>query len=43
MSWPADPEMARQLMVNAKMRRTGICGATETVLIDSAYPREAPR
>ena len=33
----ADPTMAQQLVVNAKMRRTGICGATETVLIDSAY------
>ncbi|MEQ6332765.1 glutamate-5-semialdehyde dehydrogenase [Sphingobium sp. MK2] len=33
----ADPAMAQQLVVNAKMRRTGICGATETVLIDSAY------
>jgi len=30
----ADLDMARQLVVNAKMRRTGICGATETVLID---------
>ncbi len=33
----ADPAMAQQLVVNAKMRRTGICGATETVLIDRAY------
>lgn len=32
----ADPEMARQVVVNAKMRRTGICGATETMLIDRA-------
>ncbi len=30
----ADPAMARRLVVNAKMRRTGICGATETLLID---------
>jgi len=30
----ADPEMARQLVLNAKMRRTGICGATETLLVD---------
>jgi len=30
----ADPEMARDIVVNAKMRRTGICGATETVLVD---------
>jgi len=30
----AAPEMARDIVVNAKMRRTGICGATETLLID---------
>lgn len=30
----ADPEMAREVAVNAKMRRTGICGATETLLVD---------
>ena len=30
----ADLEMARALVLNAKMRRTGICGATETLLID---------
>ena len=33
----ADPDMALKLVVNAKMRRTGICGATETVLIDRAF------
>jgi glutamate-5-semialdehyde dehydrogenase len=32
----ADPEMARKIVLNAKMRRTGICGATETLLIDRA-------
>ncbi len=32
----ADLEMARRLVVNAKMRRTGICGATEAVLVDRA-------
>ena len=32
----ADPAMARSLVANAKMRRTGICGATETLLIDAA-------
>lgn len=32
----ADLDMARRIVVNAKMRRTGICGATETVLIDKA-------
>ncbi|MCW9040064.1 MAG: glutamate-5-semialdehyde dehydrogenase [Rhodospirillales bacterium] len=31
----ADPDMARRVVLNAKMRRTGICGATETVLVDS--------
>ena len=33
----ADPAMAQTLVVNAKMRRTGVCGSTETVLIDRAY------
>ena len=32
----ADFEMARQVLANAKMRRTGVCGATETLLIDAA-------
>ena len=32
----ADPEKALQICLNAKLRRTGICGATETVLIDQA-------
>ena len=32
----ADPTMARKIVVNAKMRRTGICGATETLLVDQA-------
>lgn len=31
----ADPEMARRILADAKMRRTGICGATETLLIDA--------
>ena len=30
----ANPRMARDIVVNAKMRRTGICGATETLLVD---------
>ena len=30
----ADPMMARDVVLNAKMRRTGICGSTETILID---------
>ncbi len=32
----ANPAMARAVVANAKMRRTGICGATETLLIDAA-------
>jgi len=32
----ADPIMARDIVLNAKMRRTGICGAAETILIDRA-------
>lgn len=34
----ADPEMARAIALNAKMRRTGICGAMETLLLDTAFP-----
>jgi glutamate-5-semialdehyde dehydrogenase len=30
----ADLDMAREIVVNAKMRRTGICGAAETLLVD---------
>ena len=30
----ADPQEAAKIAVNAKMRRTGICGAAETLLID---------
>lgn len=32
----ADVKMATDIVVNAKMRRTGICGAAETLLIDKA-------
>ncbi len=32
----ADAEMARDIVLNAKMRRTGICGAAETILVDRA-------
>jgi glutamate-5-semialdehyde dehydrogenase len=32
----ADFAMARRLLANAKMRRTGVCGATETLLLDRA-------
>jgi glutamate-5-semialdehyde dehydrogenase len=32
----ADLTMARNIVVNAKMRRTGVCGSAETLLIDKA-------
>ena len=32
----ADPDKARAIVLNAKMRRTSVCGATETLLIDRA-------
>lgn len=32
----ADAQMAKEVTLNAKMRRTGICGATESLLIDAA-------
>jgi glutamate-5-semialdehyde dehydrogenase len=35
----ADLAMAKAIVVNAKMRRTGVCGATETLLIDKAAPQ----
>lgn len=38
----ADPAMAVSIALNAKLRRTGICGSMETLLIDSAYPAPAP-
>ncbi|WP_419956671.1 glutamate-5-semialdehyde dehydrogenase [Novosphingobium rhizovicinum] len=34
----ADPDMARAIARNAKMRRTGICGAMETLLLDAKFP-----
>ena len=34
----ADAAMAEAITVNAKMRRTGVCGAMETLLIDRDYP-----
>ncbi|GEO00192.1 gamma-glutamyl phosphate reductase [Novosphingobium sediminis] len=33
----ADPAMARDIALNAKMRRTGICGAMETLLVDAQF------
>ena len=35
----ADAEKAAAIAVNAKMRRTGVCGAAETLLIDRALPK----
>jgi glutamate-5-semialdehyde dehydrogenase len=32
----AEPAMAQHIVLNAKMRRTGICGAAETLLVDRA-------
>ncbi|MBU7580486.1 MAG: glutamate-5-semialdehyde dehydrogenase, partial [Porphyrobacter sp.] len=34
----AAPAMAEAIAINAKLRRTGICGSMETLLIDAAYP-----
>ncbi|RXD03855.1 glutamate-5-semialdehyde dehydrogenase [Sphingomonas sp. UV9] len=33
----ADPAMAEAVVVDAKMRRTGVCGSMETLLIDRDY------
>ena len=35
----ADLDMAVNIVLNAKMRRTGVCGATETLLVDSGRLR----
>jgi glutamate-5-semialdehyde dehydrogenase len=37
----ADPAMAAAVVVDAKMRRTGVCGSMETLLIHRAYPEAA--
>lgn len=34
----ADPEMAAAIVIDAKLRRTGVCGSMETLLIDRAFP-----
>lgn len=40
----ADPAKAEAIIVNAKMRRVGVCGSTETMLIDAAIaPTLLPR
>ncbi|MBW6527715.1 glutamate-5-semialdehyde dehydrogenase [Sphingomonas sp. RHCKR7] len=37
----ADPDMARAVVIDAKLRRTGVCGAMETLLVDRAWPHAA--
>ena len=34
----AELDMAKAIVLNAKLRRTGVCGATETLLVDKAAP-----
>jgi glutamate-5-semialdehyde dehydrogenase len=36
----ADPDVAREVVLNAKMRRTGICGAAETLLVDAGVAEQ---
>ncbi|MBN9051579.1 MAG: glutamate-5-semialdehyde dehydrogenase [Rhizobiales bacterium] len=36
----ADPAMAMTIVRNAKLRRTGVCGAAETLLVDKAAPAQ---
>lgn len=38
----ADPQKAHDIVLNAKMRRTGICGAAETLLVDKAAASVLP-
>ncbi len=38
----ADPDKARAVVLNAKMRRTGICGSAETLLVDRAASDQLP-
>jgi len=39
----ADPAKAEAIVVNSKLRRTGVCGAAETLLIDRDLPDERAR
>lgn len=39
----AQEEKARAIVLNAKMRRTGVCGATETLLLDQALQEDFKR
>ena len=36
----ADPDIARDVVLNAKMRRTGVCGAAETILVDRSVAQQ---
>src|SRR3984893_8146006 len=38
----ADPEKSRHIVLNAKMRRVSICGATETLLVDRPVAANLP-
>ena len=38
----AQPKMAAEIALNAKMRRTSVCGATETILIDRGFSDPRP-
>ena len=37
----AEPDMAKAIALNAKLRRTGVCGSMETLLIDARFPAGA--
>ena len=39
----ADPAMAAAVLLNSKLRRTGVCGAAETLLVDRAAPPQLLR
>ncbi len=39
----ADAHMARSIVLNSKLRRTGVCGAAETLLLDRAAPPDLQR
>ncbi len=39
----ADPHMARSIVLNSKLRRTGVCGAAETLLLDRAMALDLQR
>ena len=36
---PCDLELAKTVLMNAKLRRTGVCGAAETLLVDRALEK----